>query len=182
MAIEAGLRADDATLVTQVIDNPHHEIHDGASFFYKGKVDLALSAVLDIQITVADTTTWPHLELLFSSEAECNYFVYENVTIVTPGTAVTPLNRNRNSAATAGMVVKAIENASLVLANADTTVAGGTLIEEGVVGAGVLVGGSSNSRKELILKQNEDYAIRFEGVAAGYVDYLLDWYEHKNIL
>ncbi len=72
-----------------------------------------------------------------------------------------------------------IDNSSVANANADTVVASGTLIEEGIIGSGKTAGISSRAR-ELILKQNTNYTVRFVASSAGYVDYDLEWYEHTN--
>jgi hypothetical protein len=105
--------------------------------------------------------------------------IYENVTISTAGTPENVRNNDRNSANTSSLIIKGISNTSTANANADTAIAGATLIETGIIGSGKS-GGSNIREREIILKQNEDYTIRFTATVAGYVNYCFNWYEHIN--
>jgi hypothetical protein len=174
------LRLDKYTNTLQIIDYAHHEIHDGSHFTLAGSVSIGLNAAYDIQITTPNTTKWAHFLLEFDVTDTTNWYVYENVTIAQAGTGLTPWNNDRNSATTATVVTKGIANASVADANVDTAVAGATTLESGVVGANKTAG-SVNRENEIILKQNEDYSIRFVGTAATTVHYRLNWYEHTNI-
>lgn len=167
---------DDDTGSLCVIDETHCLIHEGKSFYVKEFNTLSINNYLDIQIVTAATHE-PHLEMVFYVSAETEYWFYENVTVSTPGTANSEVNRNRNSATTATMTVANITNGSLVDANADTAVASATLLAHGKSGAGKTAGGESSTRQELELKPNKAYTLRFLAVAAGYVDWLFDWYE-----
>ena len=172
---------DDATDEVVTIEYEHHEIHEGDSYEYTEIKDQTQDHVYDIQITTPNTTKWAHLTFEFYVEAETDWYFYENVTIATPGTAVTPLNHDRNSTNSAGLVVKVITNTTTANANSDTTVAAATTLMHGTSGAGKKVGGEGASRHEWILKQNEDYCIRWIATTAGRVNWHLDWYEHTNI-
>jgi hypothetical protein len=116
----------------------------------------------------------------FDTESETDWYFYEDVTINVAGTEVTPVNHNRNSTNTSGLTVKVITNTTTANANADTAVAAATTLMHGIAGAGKKVGGQGGARNEFILKQNEDYSLRFIATAAGYVSFHLDWYEHTN--
>ena len=174
------LRIDLATRTLQVIDYAHHEIHSGNHYVCREVVDLPINNVYDIQITTPNTTKWGHMIFSFEVENETEFWVYENVTINIAGTALTCGNRDRNSANTAGISLAGIQNTSIANANADTAIAGATLLAHGILGSGVQEGGASSSREEVILKQNEDYTVRFSASAAVYVNFQLDWYEHTN--
>jgi len=158
----------------------HHASHEGSRFVISNVQDLALNNVYDIQITTPNTTTWAHCTFLTQTEAETDVYLYENVTINTPGTAITSINRNRNSSTTSTLVMKGISNTSTANANSDTAVAGATLIGHATAGAGVRSGGAAEDREEYILKQNEDYTFRIVAIAAGYTSYMVDCYEHDN--
>jgi len=174
------LRLDKYTNTLQVIDYAHHEIHDGSHFSLSGSVTIALNKVYDIQITTPNTTKWSHFIFEFDVTDTTNWLLYENVTIAQAGTGLTAWNNDRNSATTATLVTKGIANDSVADANVDTVVAGATTLEQGLVGANK-TGGSVNRENEIILKQNEDYSLRFIGTAGTTVTYRLNWYEHTNI-
>lgn len=174
------IQLDDTTHVMTTIEYPHHEIHSGSHYSVKSYNDVANGNVVDIQITVANNTAWPHLEIFFDTETEYLFWFYENVVINTAGTAYTPMNRNRNSANTANTTVGVITNTSIANANADTAIAGATLVADGIVGSGRKIGGESTSRLEIILDQGAIYSLRMQANAAGWTNWLLDWYEHTD--
>jgi len=175
----AKVRIDKATSSLQTIDYAHHEVHGGSTFMYAQAPDLAINNVRDIQITTPNTTKWAHLTVEVATESETDVYFYENVTINTAGTADTIRNMNRNSATTTTLTIKRIDNTSLANANADTAVAGANTLWRQIIGAGKN-SGSFNHDTEMVLKQNEDYCLRFIANAAGYVNYFLRWYEHTD--
>ena len=174
------VRIDGSTNSLQVIDYAHHEIHGGSGYDYTEVVDQVQNAVRDIQITTPAGAKWAHMVIDFFCEAETEFWLWENVSIVTPGTGITPRNHNRNSSDSSTLVVKYIDNSSLANANSDTDASGATQLEHQFVGAGKKVGGSTSSREEWILKANEDYTVRWDATNAGYVTYHIDWYEHTD--
>ena len=175
------LRLDKATNSIQTVDYEHHEIHAGSHFIVADVVDLAINEVYDLQLTTPNTTKWSHLTFEVDAESETAWYIYEGATISTAGTGITPINNNRNSATTSGNTLAGILNTSLVNANADTAVAGATLLERGIIGTGKGSGGSDARNRELILKQNTIYCFRAVANAAGYIDFVMSWYEHTDI-
>lgn len=173
------LKMDITTWCLAVIGYPHYERHSGSAFFIKDVVALTLNDVRDFQFTPADDLKWPHWDFKVNCESETEWFLYENVEIVTPGTAVVPLNANRNSDKTPGMVWKSIDNSSLANANSDTVVSGATQLCHGIIGSGKDAGSLTHD-EEIILKKGTPYCLRYIASSAGYVDYLFDWYEHQN--
>lgn len=176
---ELGIPAsvDDSTETLQVIDYEHHEIHSGSHYEITEYVDLPISNVRDLQIVTPNTTKWGHLILAITCESETEWFLYEGVTINTPGTLHTAYNNNRNSLNTADITVAYIDNTSVANANADTDPAASTTLKNCIIGAG-RDGGFAARRQEIILKQNTSYSVRFVANTAGYVCYDLEWYEH----
>ena len=168
---------DAATSVLPTLPYETHEINQGNMFSFEEKIDLAINHVYDIQITTPNTTKWSHFLFAFSVESETEWWFWEDVNIILAGAAVTTINRNRNSATVPTLTIKVIENDTLVLANADTAVAGATSLAHGIAGAG-RDAGSADRADKIILKQNEDYTLRFEATAAGYISWILKWYEH----
>jgi len=175
-----GINKDSNTNANTAIEYEHYEIHEGDSYGYTEVKDQTVNHVYDIQITTPNTTKWIHLTFDFVVESETDWYFYENPVIVLAGTAVTPLNRDRNSSNSSGLTVKVITNTSTSNANDDTTVSGATTIQHGISGD-KKTGSDMHGRHEFILKQNEDYCLRFIATVAGYVSFHLDWYEHENI-
>ena len=170
---------DPYTNTLKVMEYEHFEIHAGDSYGYSETVDQTVAHVYDIQITTPNTTKWAHFTYNFEVENETDWYFYENVNIILAGAAVTPPNRDRNSTNTADLILKVITNISTATANADTAVAAATILSHGITGD-KKVGGEANGRHEIILKQNEDYSLRFIATVAGWVTFHLDWYEHVN--
>lgn len=172
---------DAASDILEVIDHQFSEVHDGESYEYSEVKDQTVNHVYDIQITTPNTTKWAHFAFEFDTESETDWYFYENVNIILAGTAVTLLNHERNSTNSSGLTVKVITNTTTGNANADTAVAAATILRHGIAGAGKKIGGYGGTRHEWVLKQNEDYCIRFIASSAGYIAFHLDWHEHTNI-
>jgi len=172
-------RIDAATPAIETIDYEHYEIHAGNSYDIIDVVDLAGSGVRDIQITTPNNTEWMHFFFNISVESETEWYLYENVAIASAGAAIVANNLNRNSINESGVTIAFIDNTSVANANADTTVSGATEIYHGITGAGKDAG-QLDHKHEVILKQNEDYCVRFIANTAGYVNYHLNWYEYTS--
>ena len=173
-------RLDASTLAWKTIDYPHSEIHSGNHFFCKDAIILSINNYIDFQIVTPDLTKWGHWEVVFTTSSEFEYWLYEGVTINTPGIACVGIDRNRNTRNTAGITHAYIVNTSEANANIDTTVSGSLQMAHGMIGAGKQQGGQGSSRQELVLKQNTAYSLRFKAIAAGYIDWLADWYRHTD--
>jgi len=172
----AALKYDIATQSLQVVDYTHHEIHSGSHFFYFDyDADVDTSAPKYYRITTPNTTAWAHFILNIYSEGVGKWELFENPTVNAAGTTATTFNNNRNSATTAGVAVAY-----------DATSSGdGTLIRTWRTGSGTSaptrVGSSSRSDEELILKQNEDYFLKFTPDADNAKTKVeMEWYEHTN--
>lgn len=180
-SVYRNITLDASTGALPTLTDPHHEIHNGNMFSYIEVEDLALNNVVDIQITTPNTTKWAHFTFSFDTESETEWWLWENVTINVAGTAVTEINLNRNSATVNTTTLAKITNTTLANANADTAVAAATQIAHGISGSGRKALGSATHENEVMLKQNEDYTLRFEATAAGYVSWNISWYEHTDL-
>ena len=178
---EAGIPAeiDNTTKTLQIIDYNHHEIHAGNHYFISDVVTIPINNVVDIQITAPNTLKWSHFLGSIDCEDETEFYFYENVSIITPGTTLTPKNNNRNSSNTSGMTFAIIANTDVANANIDTVVAGAIELEHGIVGSG-RIGGIRSRDDEIKLKQNTSYTLRLIANTAGYVNFYLTWYEHTD--
>lgn len=169
-------RLDVATHTLQTIEYEHHEIHAGSHFIYydyDGDVDTA--APKYYRLTTPNTTKWVHIQLILFSEGSGTWQLFENPTINAVGTTATVFNNDRNS----------LTAATMVIAYDPTTTNDGTQIKIWRTGSGtnapMRAGSESRSSVELILKQNEDYVLKFvpdADNAKTKVEIL--WYEHIN--
>lgn len=166
-------RADSTTGAYCTSSYAHCEIHEGNHFFVKDWVDLGNAAVYDILIKVADTTKWPHFLFEVRAEAEFNIILYKDPTVTDPGTPISVINRNNNSATTAGMLVYHTPTVSAV----------GTQVARYKGGSAQKVGGEARASGEVVLDQNAYYMARITNDTAlnNWIDYFLDWYEHTNL-
>jgi len=174
-----GIEKNPETGAAKTITYEHHEIHRGSHYFIEDVEDLAINNVIDVQWTTPNTTQWAHFTFILNCEAETEWMIYEGATINTAGTSLTPVNNDRNSGNTSNATIASILNTSVANANADTAVAGATEIAHGIVGAG-RDGGVIGRDREIILKQNTIYCFRAIANAAGYTNFLMEWYEHTN--
>jgi hypothetical protein len=171
------IRLDKATNTLQVLDYEHHEIHAGSHFvYYDYDADVDTGAPKYYRITTPDTTKWAHMQFVLYSEGAGTWRLYENPTVNAPGTTATVFNNDRNSATTA----------TLVVAYDATSTADGTLIKIWSTGSGTTnptrVGSESRSSVELVLKQNEDYFLKFTPDADNAkAKVSMHWYEHVNL-
>lgn len=163
---------DPSTEAMPTVEYAHHEIHEGDHYFVKGWMDLTNAQVFDFLATTPDTLKWAHMLVAFSSESEAHVTIYEGTTTSADGTAVTAVNRNRNSTNTAGLVVT----------HTPTITDVGTQIVSYKMGSMQKSGGEARGNNELILKQNTKYLIRITNDTAlnNWFDYLADWYEHTK--
>jgi len=179
-------RLDASTHSMQAIDYAHHEIHGGSGWDITDTIALPADDVLDIRITTAAGTKYPHLTLEYHSEDETEWWLYENVALTTAhgsATAQTPRNHRRPSGDTGSIITASyIINTSIANANSDTAIASATLLAHGMQGAGRNAPASGGSREEWILEAGEDYSLRFHdtGGSLGYISWHLDWYEHTD--
>ncbi len=176
----SGCATDLATGSVVNVAFDHHQIHEGDSFLIEDFADLANNNVVDIRFSPPNTTTWSHLLYDINTESEYLITLYEDVGITVAGTVTTSYNRQRNSTNTATLVVDIIQNANLANANADTNLAGSTVLILGITGSGRGEGGEQRGEREVILKQGTIYNLRMNCVAAGWLDYELKWYEHVS--
>jgi len=171
------LRLDKATNTIQTIEYEHHEIHAGNHYFYYDyDNDVDTASPKYYRLTTPDTSKWIHIEFVLYSEGIGTWQLFEDPIVDAAGTTATTFNSDRNSANTAGLVV----------AYDPTSTADGTQIKVWRTGMGTnvstRVGGESRSDLEIILKQNEDYFLKFtpdSDNAKTKVQLL--WYEHTNL-
>ena len=171
------LRLDKATNTIQTIDYEHHEIHAGSHFlYYDYDAEVDTGAPKYYRITTPDTTKWAHMVFTLYSEGVGTWQLFENPTVNAAGTTATTFNNDRNS----------LTAATTVVAYDATSTADGTQIKVWRTGTGTTapsrVGSEARSGIEIIMKQNEDYFLKFTPDSDNAkIKLQMSWYEHINI-
>ncbi len=168
----APARLDTSTMSLQTIDYYHHEIHAGSHYYMEGFATLAADEALYVKLVTPDLARWAHFIWDIQSSAILEVTLHEGASGgMTGGTAVTPLNNNRNSA-----------NTSVMTITSGVTVATdlGLTISQSKVGARKF-GASIGRDAELILKQDTVYLRKFlSGTNDNLVSFKASWYEHTD--
>jgi hypothetical protein len=153
-----------------VINQSHHQVHDGEHYFYSDSVTLSNGESQRYMLTTPDSANWAHLLFRISGSLATIIAIYEGGDRdgTTPQTAY---NNNRNSPNTPDMTIHKG-------ASGGTT--DGTDIHPNGFGSstGGGSGGVSERDEEIILKQNTKYIIEMTSSANNNrVSLHLDWYE-----
>jgi hypothetical protein len=157
------------------IDEAHHEIHDGDSYFFQDPISLNNGVAQDYLITTPNDTDWHHwrfaIDFLFVTQLQ----LFEGADRT--GTTLQSIQKsNRNSANTSAMTIHKGTSGG-------TT--DGTLIfpyKSGLsTGSGanhITSGGGLSGRSEIILKQNTKYILRItSSTDSNLINVGFDWYE-----
>ena len=179
--VEPAAFRDEITQAAKVIDNAMHQIHVGNSYM-AGVFDLSMGDgdFIGIAFTCPATNTKVlHMVCLYNSKASAHMELIEIPETLTGGTAVTPLNRDRNSS-----------NASLIADmktyksdDADVITAGsGLIVTFDYTWVDKKEGTRARPLLEIILKPGLVYAVRVETDEASNAAQLgLGWFEHRSI-
>jgi len=152
------------------ITGDHSYIHEGKAFSVPIAIG-SISAAYKVSFTTPATkyVHWRPAKVT-TSAAYVALVLYEG-DAYTSGTAVTPINRNRNSLAVSGMSM--VKNSTVTPA--------GTIVDiDGVGISGNPVsqgGGAGGAEHELVLKPNTKYTMLLTPTAATVVNFTPFWYE-----
>jgi hypothetical protein len=172
---KATVRVDPSTHSLQVLSYEHHEVHSGSHYEVRINKDIPNGGTYNIAFTTPDTLKWIHMIFGVSTELQAGILLYENITSFTGGTAVTPINNNRNSANTSGLVDMEFDTTP--------TLGTPTTLGDMVLGSGRAIGGEARGSAEFVLKQNTTYLMAItnqSGSAANETNIFLNWYEHTD--
>ena len=171
---------DRSTGAIKCIDYPHAEVHSGSAYTIANTISIAAAATASFILETPNTTKWAHLTFQATAlSGPATFELYEGVSANADGTLATPINNNRNSTKTSGLVVRlnptGISGGSL-LSKAQTGSAGSGFFSTG------LSGGMISRDSEYILKQNTKYEIRItnDHTDPQVFSYQNNWYEHTN--
>lgn len=195
---------DMATRSLQVIDCDHHKIHAGNSFMAHNAQEVTdIGKRSAITFKTPNTTKWAHMVVTIQSTEETVALLLEAAVIDSGSagepTALTALNRNRNSSVASGFIsqhatpvtgdVSVWTEALLQDAgagDADWAVTTETELARIALGASInpvrSFGGISRGTQEIVLKQNTVYMILMTSGTANdnIMQITLDWYEHTS--
>jgi len=177
----AGL-SDEVSGASLCIDFVHHEIHEGDHYYIEGFTTLAEDlggdeGTLYVKLVTPNNTKWAHFrwEIVSSGILETNF--YEGASGgMAGGSGVTPLNNNRNSTNTSGLVI----TSDVTVATSKGTRIGSKKV--GGTGFKTAIGGSVDRSDEVMLKQNTIYFREFiSGGADNIISFRAGWYEHVSL-
>lgn len=162
---------DDYSNGQMVVSFEHHEIHEGNHYTIAGHQTFSNAEVVDFTVVTPNTTKWLNMTFSIKGSGALSIDVKEGATVSATGTALTPINNNRNSSNTSGGTFR----------TGDTFSGEGTLIYSEYDGANRTTGFIERSA-EMILKQNTTYIFRITNQTASNneISYRGDWYEHTS--
>ena len=158
------------------IDYAHHEVHGGSHYYVEGFTTLATGASLLVKLVTPNTTKWSHFNWHIESNGFLETYLYEDASGgMAGGATITPLNNNRNSSNTSGMmIVSGVATPTTYVTTISQKSWGGT-------GFKTTSGGGSGREDELVLKQDATYCRTFvSGSDDNIVSFKAFWYEHTN--
>lgn len=169
------------TAAFKFITTDHAYIHDGIAYRVMGKtVSLAAGAKANVAITTpASSSGYIHMRpASFASTANLLEIRVTEGESVTGGTAITPMNQNRNSSRASTAVVKTATTVTIAGTNVGTYMVGA-----GGVPSAPRSGGGSGQDNEILLKPATTYVFEFENVGSttetvAYYNFF--WYEEKR--
>lgn len=167
---------DATTYALNTIGWGHHELHDGDHYYLQGFLELSNDDTFHVKLVTPNTTKWAHFVYNIKSTGICEtYFDEGAVGGMTGGASVIPLNNNRNSTNTSGLVfTSGVTNATTYTVRLESNKWGADGFKE-------TIGGGSGREDELMLKQNTTYLRTFISKADdNIVQFKASWYEHTN--
>lgn len=168
------LPIDSVSGARETIDYAHHEIHEGKSFIVSDETtSVANNATVDFLVVTG--VKFPHLVMEVEGDLGLRIQAYEAVTASNNGTALTPVNRNRNSSYVSTVSVYKGPTGLGSITNLLLTHRSGTSANTG------RVGGTSRETAEWVLKDNTKYLLRVTSLsgASSSLNFTLklNWYE-----
>ena len=168
---------DSTTNAITMIDTTHQETHEGNHYTVTGYVELNTGGVQRMKVVTPDTSKWAHLTFNISSNGICTSTLDEGAAGgMAGGTAITPINSNRNSTNASGLVFES---------GVGTANGYDVRIENSKWGANSnkqVSGGGASREDEFILKRNETYLRTLtSGANNNIIQFKATWYEHTNL-
>ncbi len=162
---------DRSTHAANTIEYEHHKIHDGRHFTLSNTTQINSGANFDLGITTGAGSRFIHAVHLANSTAAAEVIVYEHTSFnLSSGTAVTPVNRNRNK----------LNTSDHVFAEGPTVTDVGSVLFRESFGARNFAG-QVRSQNEFVLNSGLNYLFRIQSAGANnVVNGRIEWYEHTD--
>ncbi len=176
-------RLDPVTFVPISIDTAHHHIHDGSSYHAFINAVGASGTKATLTFKTPNTSKLIHIVVGFRANVESLITCGEASTVTgASGSDFTPVNRNRNSSTTSGLITEGSAGGAGKITQGATVTNFGTILHIEHIGDGKQEGGEARGTHEWVLKPDTVYAIEVETEAASSEAHLeLDWYEHISL-
>lgn len=168
------IEIDPVTHALNVVNYPHHEIHEGEAYNISAvDTDVDSGAVFSLGFTTGVGSSFFHLVFDFTTSAQTEITVRDSPGL-SGGTAITAFNRNRTST-----------NTSACTCTTNPAISGtggsGTVIFQQTVGVKANTGGQARDVSEWILNSGTNYLFVTQSAAANnIISTKLDWYEHES--
>ena len=177
-AIEDIGKKDITNNILESIDFANAKTHEGKHFKagYMNE-DLDDNDTLEVLFVTPDTTEWSHWSLSAEVVGYVKVEIFEDTVVTDNGTAITRLNRNRNS----------LIEASTLAFHSPTITTDGTKLVTKFLGSltrnNEAVGDNFVANNHFLLKQNTKYLLRMTSKLDDTIAKLGgDWYEHINLI
>lgn len=168
---------DQSTNSLKVMDYSHAKLHAGDHYVTSDANEIDSGNTVEFLLTTPDTAKWIHLSTLFDGSAITQLDIYEG-SDRDGVTALTCLNRNRNSVGIPGLSIhRGISGGTTDGTLLPLTYKSGSVTNQARSSA------SNRSENELILRQNTKYLFRItSGTDGNLTNIIFDWYEHTNLV
>ncbi len=187
---------DQMTGVNIGIGYEHHEIHEGDMFSAHHEGHLPTNANEETAVAFLTPAAPVHVHLIVSASAndESTFQIREDPTItLNQGTTQAPINRNRDSTNTSGMIDRelvatgAISTFNVLEAN-NANLSGGTLLHSEVLAISgnppfaSMTNTATRDQREWVLAPSTEYVIIVTSDTANLTSHFIDleWYEHTD--
>lgn len=162
----------------QIIDHPHHEIHEGVNYRASYTANVGSGNSITLTITTPAAPKQCHMLLEVTTGNSANVVVYEATAVTAnTGNAITPRNANRNylDSSTATVLSNATVNTTNRVELVNTFIG-----QPGANPSQADLGGIISSRHEWVLKAATSYTVKVtEAAATAQLMHIgMDWYEH----
>ena len=171
-------KVDETNNVLEIIDSANAKTHE-SKHFKTGYMDEDLddTDTLEILFVTPNTTEWAHWSLTSEVVGYAKVEIFEGAVTTDDGTAITRLNRNRNSL---------IESSTLAYHTPTVTTDGTKIVTKflgSVAGKKESVGDNFVASNHFLLKQDTKYLLRMTSKLNNTIAKVGgDWYEHINLI
>lgn len=164
---------DALTGAVVTVEYEHHEIHESAHYYVSGFETESSASNVTFGVTSPDSIISIHMSFEVSAVSQLEMYIYEGSVFV-GGTAITPVNNNRNSTTTSTLVCAkdpAITDYGTLIYSQSSRLAGAPPAKADLTAM-------HDRNREIILKRNTKYTfVMVSRDDNNIVNYIGEWYE-----